>query len=190
LSDVMSRPRPAIEWMTGAPREVMETASDGDPGGICVRPMDLESDIDDLTVVMREAFDDDSRRFRGTDGGGPPGYDNGDFLRTWAPRGEAFTILCEGRIVGCMIVFPAPGSVSTLGNISIHPGFQDRGIGSRALSLVEKRYPDCRTWRLGTPEWAVRNHHFYKKNGYRPVDRPSSEEGFISHIFEKDLDGG
>ena len=170
--------------------ELIPTVVRSLPDEISIRPMDLEADIDELVDAMREAFDDDSRRFRGTDGGGPPGYDNGDFLRTWAPQGEAYSILCEERIIGNIIVFPQPGSVSFLGNITIHPDYQDRGIGSHVIVLVESMHPDCRVWRLGTPEWATRNHHFYEKSGYRLVDKAPSDDGFIVFTYEKNMDEG
>ena len=174
----------------GRTEGAVEMESDRTPDAIRMRPMDLEADIDELVVAMREAFDDDSRRFRGTSEGGPPGYDNGDFLRMWAPQGEAYTILYEGKIVGNIIVFPQPGSVTFLGNITIHPDFQDKGIGSHVIVLVESKHSDCRVWRLGTPEWAIRNHHFYEKNGYRLVEKTESEDDFITYVFEKNMDEG
>lgn len=42
-----------------------------------------ESDILKLTDVMTRTFDDDSQRHLGKPKGGPPGYNNGDFFRTW-----------------------------------------------------------------------------------------------------------
>jgi len=42
-----------------------------------------EIDIPALTPVMKRVFDDDAQKHLGKESGGPPGYDNGDFFRTW-----------------------------------------------------------------------------------------------------------
>jgi len=43
-----------------------------------------EEDIDILTPIMKRAFDEDAMRHLNEPEGGPPGYDNGDFLRKYA----------------------------------------------------------------------------------------------------------
>ena len=117
----------------------------------------------------------------------PPGYDTGDFLRQWMPEGIAYKVLRSGRIIGCFIVFtdyPAAGH-NVLGTVFIDPDHQNQGVGSRAMAFIHESFP-ARNWRLETPEWAARNHHFYEKNGYRRIDeRFDTEEGFASYTFER-----
>ncbi|MDP6666188.1 MAG: GNAT family N-acetyltransferase [Dehalococcoidia bacterium] len=144
-----------------------------------------EDDIPEITGVMARAFDDDSRRFRGIDKGGPPGYDNGDFLRQWMPVGKAYKVIEAGRIAGCFIVFtdnPASGE-NWLGTIFIDPEFQDRGTGAQAMEFVHESFP-ARVWRLETPDWATRNHHFYEKFGYRKIVEHPVED-MISFVYER-----
>jgi hypothetical protein len=43
----------------------------------------VEADIQALTSVMTRAFNDDAQKHLGVESGGPEGYDNGDFFRTW-----------------------------------------------------------------------------------------------------------
>jgi hypothetical protein len=51
----------------------------------------------------------------------------------------------------------------------------------------------AKRWRLGTPECAIRNHHFYEKNGFVKVqevwDSELDEEkgGAYSYIYEKTM---
>jgi hypothetical protein len=41
-----------------------------------------EEDVLELTKIMKNAFDDETIRFKGDSrGGGPPGYDDGSFLK-------------------------------------------------------------------------------------------------------------
>lgn len=146
-----------------------------------------DSDIPEITRVMTRAFDDDSRRFRGIPEGGPPGYDTGDFLRTWMPRGTAYKVLRDGTVVGAFIVFtgyPEP-TENWLGTVFIDPDHQDQGIGTQTLTFVHESFPATK-WRLETPEWATRNRHFYEKNGYRKVSEHLDEEaGFTNFLFER-----
>lgn len=138
-----------------------------------------ENDIPEITRVMVRAFDEDSRRFRGIERGGPPGYDTGDFLRKWMPAGTAYKVIDSDRIAGCFIVFTDNPEIGEnwLGTIFIDPDSQNRGIGTQAMNFIHDSFP-ARAWRLETPDWSTRNHHFYEKCGYCKVDEhPDDEEG-------------
>lgn len=150
-----------------------------------------ENDIPEITRAMVRAFDDDSRRFRGIERGGPPGYDTGEFLRKWMPVGTAYKVIDSDRIVGCFIVFTDNPEIGEnwLGTIFIDPDFQNQGIGTQAMNFIHETFPSL-TWRLETPDWSTRNHHFYEKCGYRKIDEhPDDEEGSISFVFERIVDG-
>lgn len=64
------------------------------------------ADVALFTGIMKRAFDEDSRIHLGKESGGPPGYDNGDFLRQWAlhPDSTAYAIYKDGVPVGAAIV--------------------------------------------------------------------------------------
>jgi GNAT superfamily N-acetyltransferase len=147
----------------------------------------MSSDVLELTGVMTRAFDDDSRRFRGKpEGGGPPGYNTGEFLRRWMREGVGYKMMIGGVAVGAFIVFVEENGNNVLGTIFVDPEFQSLGIGTRAMRFVEETYPQARRWRLGTPEWATRNHHFYEKCGYKKIgEERNVEEGFIGFLYEK-----
>jgi len=144
-------------------------------------------DVPELTPLMTRAFDDGSRRFRGIEKGGPPGYDNGEFLRKWMPMGTAFKVSVNNRIAGSFILFlenPDDGA-NWVGNIFIDPEYQSLGIGQEVMAYIHETYP-AEIWRLETPEWSTRNHHFYERCGYRKVNEYLDEdEGIISFVFER-----
>jgi len=131
-----------------------------------------EKDLPELTRIMQRAFDDDAHKHLGIEHGGPPGYDNGEFFRTWLfPYRESvgYLILSAQRIVGSMIVWILPDGQNILGTIFIDPDYQDCGIGQQSWQFIEGVYPQTKSWRLATPSWAVKNHHFYQKCGFQEV---------------------
>jgi GNAT superfamily N-acetyltransferase len=150
-----------------------------------------EEDFPALAPVMKRAFDDDAQKHLGVDEGGPPGYDNGDFFRTWLlPYQESvgFKIMAGDRIIGGIIVWILPNGHNILGTIFVDPEFQDQGIGQKSWQYIERSFPDTLSWRLGTPTWAEKNHFFYQKCGFVEVDEdpliPFEED---VTIYRKDL---
>ncbi len=150
-----------------------------------------EIDIPDLTPVMKRAFDDDAQKHLGKESGGPPGYDNGDFFRTWLlPYQESvgYKIISGEKVIGGTIIWILPEGNNILGTIFVDPDYQDMGIGQQTWQFIEKTYPDTKSWRLGTPVWATKNHYFYQKCGFKRVDSdpliPLEED---SVVFRKEI---
>jgi len=128
-----------------------------------------EADIPGLTAVMKRAFDDDAQKYLGQLGGGPGGYDNGDFFRKWVfgeSGGIGWKITFDGRIAGAFILWVLPDGNNILGNIFVDPAMQDLGIGTQAWQFIESTYTDAVSWQLETPIWAKKNLHFYEKLGF------------------------
>jgi GNAT superfamily N-acetyltransferase len=145
-----------------------------------------EADVPELTEVMARAFDDDSQKHLGIEKGGPPGYDDGEFFHKWLFGYEqtvGYTMLLGGTVVGGLIVWDMEDGNNYLGTIFVDPACQDRGVGTRAWQFVEETYPDARSWTLGTPIWATKNHHFYEcKCGFRRVEVKEDEI-----VYRKDM---
>ena len=134
----------------------------------------VEEDLPELTEVMTRAFDNDAQKHRGLEKGGPEGYDNGDFFRTWLlPYKESvgYKILSKDKVIGGIIVWILPEGDNILGTIFVDPPYQDRGVGTRTWQFIEATYPETKSWRLATPDWATKNHHFYAvKCGFSKVE--------------------
>jgi GNAT superfamily N-acetyltransferase len=132
-----------------------------------------EADIPELTAVMTRAFDDDSRKHLGKARGGPPGYDNGDFFRKWLlgyQESIGYKIIAEGKVIGGFIVWILTHGDNILGTVFVDPTYQDRGVGTRAWQWIEASYPETKSWKLETPNWATKNHYFYEsKCGFQRV---------------------
>lgn len=163
--------------------------------GLSLHFVDMtEEDIPALVPVMTRAFDDDAQKHLGEPGGGPPGYDDGEFFRTWLlPYEESvgYKILHGEQLIGGIIVWILPEGNNILGTIFVDPEFQDAGVGSKTWGFIEATYPETRSWRLATPTWATKNHHFYKKCGFMEVESDPmipSEEG--TTIYRKEISRG
>jgi GNAT superfamily N-acetyltransferase len=150
-----------------------------------------ESDIPELTKVMKRAYDDDHIRFRGDpNGGGPPGYDDGSCLRKWGfvDVAKFFKIVQGDQLIGGFVLFVISDEKNVLGIIFVDPAFQDQGIGTKAMEFMFSTFP-AKQWELGTPEWSARNHHFYEKNGFEKVgerwDSQMGPTGAYEYLYEK-----
>ena len=86
------------------------------------------SDIPEVTLVMKRAFDDDAQKRLGKQSGNPPGYDNGDFFRQWLlPYDESvgYKIIAGEEIFGGIIVWILPEAHNILGTVFVNPDYQD-----------------------------------------------------------------
>jgi ribosomal protein S18 acetylase RimI-like enzyme len=156
-------------------------------GGLRIVPLE-PADVAALTDVMTRSFDDDAWRHLGVEKGGPPGYDTGEFLRTYGfdPAASAFEAVLDDAPVGAIIVFARPDGHHVLGCIFTDPDVQRRGVGAALFRHVENAFP-ARSWRLETPECAASNHLFYiERCGFRRVgERDDAEGGGPMVVYEK-----
>ena len=155
----------------------------------------VAADVPELTGVMTRAFDDDARKHLGEPKGGPPGYDNGEFFRQWLfgyPETVGYKAVSAGRIVGAAIVWLLDTGENILGTIFVDPDRQDRGVGARLWTFLEAAHPAARRWRLETPSFATKNHHFYENCGFRRVEvkPPEGDMPWESWVYVKEGVGG
>jgi GNAT superfamily N-acetyltransferase len=149
-----------------------------------------EADVPALTRVMTRAFDDDSQKHLGEERGGPPGYDDGEFLRKWVfgyQETVGYKVIAEGRVIGGLILWIFEHGENVLGTIFVDPAHQDRGVGAGIWAFVEATYPETISWQLRTPAFAVKNHHFYEKLGFVKIaEEPFQGPGGTSYIYRKE----
>lgn len=151
-----------------------------------------EENIPQLTKVMTRAFDDDAQKHLGQERGGPEGYDDGGFFREWLfpyEQSVGYSILWEANIIGGIIVWILPEGHNILGTIFVDPDYQDRGVGTWTWRFIEATYPETKSWRLATPEWAIKNFHFYEaKCGFQRVESdPLIPEEEDTIIYRKEM---
>lgn len=123
----------------------------------------VAEDIEKLTPIMTRAFDYDTKIHLGEEAGGPPGYDDGTFLRRWGlDKGStAYCIYLDNELAGGIILWINPNKENYLGTIFVDPKYENKGVGTKIWHKVEAMYPDTKVWNTETPIFSHRNHNFY-----------------------------
>ena len=131
-----------------------------------------ENDVDLFTQMFKKAFDKDSQIHLG-ENGGPPGYDNGGFLKKWFLNKDttAYAVFKDNKPVGAVNVFiNNQTNENYLGNIFVDPDLQDKGLGLVIWRFIEQKFPETKIWKTDTPGFSSRNHYFYvNKCGFKIV---------------------
>jgi len=149
-----------------------------------------KDDLPELTRVMTRAFDHECQNFLGQEKGGPDGYDNGDFFRTWLfpyEQSKGFKIVRDGQLMGAYIIWILDEGKNILGTIFIDPDYQNQAIGAQAWQHIEDTYPETRSWTLETPSWSIRNHYFYEtKCGFSKIgEKETPDHEGSSYVYRK-----
>lgn len=146
-------------------------------------------DAEKLASASKSAFENDihyGAPVHGGKAGGPPGYQSPDWQRRMMRMGSYYKILVDNQIVGGFIVFPGAIREYYLGRVFIHPGFQNQGIGTRAMSFMFDEFPLAKSWTVDTPSWNQRTRHFYEKSGFQENDtRYDRQAGWDSIIYKR-----
>lgn len=131
-----------------------------------------EKDIDNLVPIMKAAFDYDTQIHLGKDAGGPPGYDDGTFLKRWGLDKSAtpYCIYMGNILIGGTILWINEDNNNYLGTLFIDINYEDKGIGTKVWRKIEEMYPKTKVWNTETPIFSRRNHNFYvNKCGFHIV---------------------
>lgn len=150
-----------------------------------------EEDIQPCTVIMKEAFDEDAKLFIQVPDG-PPGYDDGSFLRKYGCESgaDSYCICVDGQLAGVTIIFHNPEKKENfLGCIFLSPLLRGKGIGTDVWDKIEKMYPDVKVWRTETPLYSRRNLNFYiNKLGFMackitdPMQYEQAQVQFVKYL--------
>lgn len=86
-----------------------------------------------------------------------------------APGAVVLHILRDGhKVGGAVVTINDTTKHNSLDLFFISPGNHGRGLGHRAWTAIEQRYPDTRVWHTHTPYFEKRNIHFYvNKCGFK-----------------------
>ena len=139
-------------------------------------------DIERIAAISKRAFETDIE-VGGAMGDYPPEYDSVLWHEQMRNEGHLLRAVVDGEIVGAAILFvDKDGESLYIGRIFIDPVYHRKGYGLSLMKLVEAYYPGIRKIQLDTPLWNVRTNAFYRKLGYREVNR---DEGFA--YYQKEL---
>lgn len=140
-------------------------------------------DTEQLTKISIKSFHSDYEVGAPQKTGGPPGYDSHNFHRRMLKISKAFyTILDGARIIGGFFIFQKSRTLMQLARIFIDPEYIRKGIGTRALNYLFKKFPNIKKWTLDTPKWNVRTKNFYTKLDFY-IEREDNNFYYFSKHF-------
>ena len=145
-----------------------------------------ESDIQKLTLIMKNAFDADTKMHTEIEEDGPAGYDSGELLLKLMrlKNAESNVIYVDGTMAGAYTI-TKDKDIFTLDMLFIEPSFASKGIGTMVWREIEQKYNEAKTWLVETPDYSKRNHHFYEKCGFEKLREHCCENGEKSIVFVK-----
>jgi len=82
-------------------------------------------------------------------------------------KGCYFKIIVDSIHTGCVWVHEVAPKLYRIGIIYISPEFQCKGVGQKALAIVESLFPETESWELDCPADMAINRNCYEKVGYR-----------------------
>ena len=82
---------------------------------------------------------------------------------------------------------PVTKNRNSIPRIIINGEYQNKGLGSALMALLEANYPLARSFSLDTPHLNIRNHHFYEKLGYKVAGDEFIEVTIPHFVMEKKL---
>lgn len=139
-----------------------------------------------LKAICVLAFTGDYEEY----GSYPPGIESLDWHKSEIEKGHYYKIRYDGEIAGGICVIPSVNDLIKLKYFFISDIYQNKGIGSTTMELIEKKYSNARAWGLVTPYKAYRNHHFYEKFGYSKVGevQPDPKNEFRIFKYKKEIE--
>ncbi|SFC59065.1 Acetyltransferase (GNAT) family protein [Bacillus sp. 491mf] len=141
-----------------------------------------------LTEISKKTFNEEAKKWlpdkgRITDYNiQPPGYASIEMTKYMIKELNCFKIIYNETIVGGIIVTISGQSFGRIDRIFVDPSYQEKGIGSKVITLIEKEFSNVRTWDLETSSRQIKNHYFYEKVGYKATFKTEDEYCYIKRI--------
>lgn len=145
----------------------------------------VRAKAEDATEILKikiNAFKEEVKLY----GFGPPGYDSLENQVSSIKESLYYMILEDERIIGGLGIIYKEQSHYRISVLHVDLEHQNMGIGTKALALLEKEFPDAVKWSLETPYLSFRNHHFYEKMGFvKTGETEPDNNGFYLFLYEK-----
>lgn len=93
-------------------------------------------------------------------------------------------ICIDGEIVGVYVV-EIGDEECALEILFLSPTIKNTGIGHKIWQHIEDTYLQAKVWKLETPDYSKRNHHFYEKCVFLFVGENTYPNGEKSFSYKK-----
>lgn len=152
---------------------------------VTLKPAGLE-DAETLLAVQKQAFNALLEKYQDYDTN--PAMEPLATLKRKLSERDYYLILLDGRKVGYIGVRRGEDSL-VITPIGLLPECQGKGVGHKAMLLLEELYPENRRWSLGTILQEPGLCRFYESLGYRRTGevtniRPGMDEVGYEKVIE------
>jgi GNAT superfamily N-acetyltransferase len=141
------------------------------------------SDVEELVGIQKEAFKIDLEKYSDYDTS--PAMESLQQFSNRVIFGHHYTVFVDDEMAGGIDVRRVSSIHCRLFRIFLMPRFQNKGIGSKAISLIEGEFPGVTKWSLDTPMDNLRNRHFYENLGYTATGKTPINDKLILLEYEK-----
>ncbi|MEJ1376227.1 MAG: GNAT family N-acetyltransferase [Candidatus Sedimenticola sp. (ex Thyasira tokunagai)] len=145
-------------------------------------------DIVQLREIFLSAFaEDETYRPNCIDDGSPPGLDTIEKHEEWLNLKTYLKCSMNGELVGSCIL-QMDGENGVIIGLFVRQQYMNSGIGSWIIDKIQRMFHHISIWTLETPDYAIRNHYFYKKNGFilMQITQEEPSLGFGFHKYMKE----
>jgi RimJ/RimL family protein N-acetyltransferase len=142
-------------------------------------------EVEKLLAIQKEAFAEDYVLYEDHDS--TPVNETAEKLMENIERFFHYTIWLGNDIIGAIDIRPLDDSRLRLSKLFLGTEFQNKGLGSKLIKLIESEFPLIKDWSLYTPYLNKRNHHFYEKLGYIKIGEVQITEKLQLFKYEKIL---
>ncbi|MFS0597523.1 GNAT family N-acetyltransferase [Peribacillus frigoritolerans] len=143
------------------------------------------TEVDMLLAIQKEVFAEDYALYEDHDS--TPVNETEAKLIENIERFFHYTILSDNAIIGAIDIRPLDENRLRLSKFFLRNEFQNKGLGSKIIKLMESEFPLIKDWSLYTPYLNKRNHHFYEKLGYIKIGEVQVTEKLQLFRYEKKL---
>ena len=95
-----------------------------------------------------------------------------------------YTIWSNDTVIGGIDIRKKE-NILLLDKLFIANEYQNKGIGTKIMKLMEAELPSIKIWRLYTPYLNKRNQYFYEKFGYEKIGEVQLTEKLLLFKYEK-----
>jgi ribosomal protein S18 acetylase RimI-like enzyme len=132
--------------------------------------MDIEilladiTDADDILALQKLAYQSEAELYQ--DWSIPPLTQSIEEIKTEFSTKTFLKACLDGKLVGSVRVSFNRGT-GFVGRLIVHPEHQKKGIGTKLIETIEKRFPSTERFELFTGSRSEDNIRLYEKLGYR-----------------------
>ncbi|WP_066062907.1 GNAT family N-acetyltransferase [Neobacillus soli] len=138
-----------------------------------------------LLKIQKEAFQADLKKYKDYDTS--PAAEPLEFFKYKINHSFHYTIFIGGKIAGGICIVKIKETHYRLFRIFLSANIQNRGLGSKILTQLERKFPHVKEWSLDTPKDNVRNRHFYEKLGYKKIGEQKVNERLVLIEYVKKI---